>query len=104
MDSLEEDPAEHQASPVAPLRLQWLQMVRAHQQPVNCLETGGGRVLTGSMDHTLRVFRLEDHFNIFTLHGHCGPVTTAFVDPSITSCAGSGSQVKKNSVPRAFPG
>ena len=27
------------------------------------------------------VSRLEDHFNIFTLHGHCGPVTTAFVDP-----------------------
>ncbi len=34
--------------------LRWLQLARAHQQPVNCLESGGGRVITGSMDHTLR--------------------------------------------------
>ncbi len=73
--------------------LPYFQMARAHQQPVNCLESGGGVVITGSMDHTLRVFRLDDHFNVFTLHGHCGPVTTAFVDASAApTVAGSGSQ------------
>lgn len=72
--------------------LAWLQAIRAHQQPVSCLEYGGGRVLTGSMDHTIRIFRLEDHFNIYTLHGHCGPISTAFVDGTVANCAGSGSQ------------
>ena len=34
-----------------------LQGIRAHQQPVRCLEHGGNKVVTGSMDHTLKVFR-----------------------------------------------
>ncbi|TRY79121.1 hypothetical protein TCAL_05977 [Tigriopus californicus] len=77
---------------VEDIYLAWLQAIRAHQQPVSCLEYGGGRVLTGSMDHTIRIFRLEDHFNIYTLHGHCGPISTAFVDGTVANCAGSGSQ------------
>ena len=54
-------------------------------------------------DQTIRVFRLEDHFNVYTLHGHCGPITAAFVDHGGSSgsgggserdhCAGTGSQV-----------
>jgi len=43
-------------------------------------------------DHTLRVLRLDDHIPVYTLHGHCSPVTSAFIDSSETSCAGSGSQ------------
>ena len=31
-------------------------------------------------DHTLRVFRLDDHMAVYTLHGHLGPVTAAFID------------------------
>ncbi len=71
--------------------LRWLHRARAHQQPVTCLEAGGGRALTGSMDHTLRVFRNEDHFNVFTLHGHCGPITAAFVDDHENTSSGSAS-------------
>jgi len=65
--------------------------VRAHQQPLNCLEVGAGRVLTGSTDHTLKVFRADDFFNVFTLHGHCGPVTAAFIDASAAAGIGGGS-------------
>ncbi len=43
-------------------------------------------------DHTLRVLRLDDHIAVYTLHGHCSPVTSAFIDTAETSCAGSGSQ------------
>ena len=42
------------------------------------------------------MFRLEDHFNVYTLHGHCGPITAAFVDHGGSDrdhCAGTGSQV-----------
>ena len=53
-------------------------------------------------DQTIRVFRLEDHFNVYTLHGHCGPITAAFVDHGGSGagserdhCAGTGSQVGK---------
>ena len=75
------------------LYITWLQAIRAHQQPVSCLEYGGGKVLTGSLDHTIRIFRLDDHFNVYTLHGHCGPLTTAFVDSTSSgNVAGSGSQ------------
>ena len=57
-------------------------------------------------DQTIRVFRLEDHFNVYTLHGHCGPITAAFVDHGSSGggggdtgserdhCAGTGSQVR----------
>ena len=31
-------------------------------------------------DHTLRIFRLNDYLGVYTLHGHCGPITSIFVD------------------------
>ena len=39
-----------------------------------------------------RVFRLEDHLAVYTLHGHYGPITSAFIDKEDHSCACSGSQ------------
>jgi hypothetical protein len=38
---------------------QKLATVRAHQQPITVLDSEGARVLTGSQDHTLRVFHEE---------------------------------------------
>lgn len=32
-----------------------LNTTKAHQQPITVLDTEGGRVLTGSQDHTLKV-------------------------------------------------
>lgn len=69
-----------------------LHSYRAHQQPITVLQTEGGRVLTGSQDHTLKVLRLEDYLPLYTLHGHCGPITCLFIDCISPMTAGSGSQ------------
>lgn len=36
----------------------WLTTLKAHQQPIVCLDCEGGRLLTGSQDHTIKVSRL----------------------------------------------
>nr|CAI5846666.1 unnamed protein product [Callosobruchus analis] len=64
----------------------------AHQQPITCLDCEGGRVLTGGQDHVVKAFRLDDGQPIYALHGHCGPITCAFVDRVCPATAGSGSQ------------
>ncbi|KAK2584484.1 hypothetical protein KPH14_006859 [Odynerus spinipes] len=65
---------------------------RAHQQAITVLDCEGGRVLTGSQDHTLKVFRLEDQLPLYTLHGHCGPISCLFVDRISPMTSASGSQ------------
>ncbi|PNF43351.1 hypothetical protein B7P43_G14464 [Cryptotermes secundus] len=74
------------------LRCIRLNTTRAHQQPITVLDSEGGRVLTGSKDHTLKVFRLEDQLPLYTLHGHCGPITCLFIDRISPMMSGSGSQ------------
>ncbi|KAJ9574024.1 hypothetical protein L9F63_008550, partial [Diploptera punctata] len=69
-----------------------LNTTKAHQQPITVLDSEGGKVLTGSKDHTLKVFRLEDQLPLYTLHGHCGPVTCLFIDQISPMMSGSGSQ------------
>ncbi|KAI4480537.1 hypothetical protein M0804_010090 [Polistes exclamans] len=65
---------------------------RAHQQAITVLDCEGGRVLTGSQDHTLKVYRLEDQLALYTLHGHCGPISCLFVDRISPMTCASGSQ------------
>ncbi|KAJ3597345.1 hypothetical protein NHX12_000873 [Muraenolepis orangiensis] len=48
----------------------------AHQKPITVLKAAAGRVVTGSQDHTVRVYRLEDSCCLFTLQGHSGAITT----------------------------
>jgi len=74
------------------MRCKKLFSVKAHQQPIACIDCEGGRVLTGSEDHTLKVFRLEDSTHVYTLHGHCGPITCMFIDRISPATSGSGSQ------------
>jgi hypothetical protein len=38
------------------------------------------------------VYRLEDQLPLFTLHGHCGPITALFIDKISPMMSGSGSQ------------
>lgn len=64
----------------------------AHQQPLTCIEIANGIVFTGSQDHTLRVYNLDDPEIEFTLHGHCGPITCLFVDKWQPGTGGSASQ------------
>ena len=66
--------------------------VRAHLQSISCLEVRGPRLITGSADHTLRVFRPEDGLSVYTLHGHSGPITCVFIDKLSPSTAGSASK------------
>uniref|UniRef100_A0A182Y706 Sterol regulatory element-binding protein cleavage-activating protein n=1 Tax=Anopheles stephensi TaxID=30069 RepID=A0A182Y706_ANOST len=65
---------------------------QGHQQPVTCLEVAGNTVMTGSQDHTLKVYRADNHLMLYTLHGHCGPITCLFIDQWQSGMAGSGSQ------------
>ncbi|XP_050683953.1 sterol regulatory element-binding protein cleavage-activating protein-like [Leptidea sinapis] len=65
---------------------------RAHQQPVTELAVEGGVVLTGGQDHVLKVFSLPQLTRRYTLHGHCGPITSCFIDHASPHVAGSGSQ------------
>ncbi|XP_054271772.1 sterol regulatory element-binding protein cleavage-activating protein [Macrosteles quadrilineatus] len=69
-----------------------LSSLRAHQQPITVLDFEGGRVLTGSQDHTLKVFSVADQAALFTLHGHFGPITSLFIDRVTPSTGASGSQ------------
>lgn len=86
--------SEAQQRPPPRLRLGWRHTTRAHLQPLTCLVADWGVVVTGSQDHTLKVYRSEDHFCAFTLHGHCGPLTAVFVDRTGLGelCSASGSQ------------
>ncbi|KAF4532599.1 hypothetical protein B566_EDAN013377 [Ephemera danica] len=72
------------------LRCLRIATVRAHQQPITVLDSEGGRILSGSQDHTLKVFRLEDQLPLYTLHGHCGPITALFIDKISPMMSGSG--------------
>ncbi|XP_064598999.1 LOW QUALITY PROTEIN: sterol regulatory element-binding protein cleavage-activating protein-like [Liolophura sinensis] len=68
-----------------------IERVPAHQQPINSLQSVGGRVVSASSDHTLKVFRVEDCACLYTLHGHMGSVTALHLDKSHPYAAASGS-------------
>uniref|UniRef100_A0A8C0SMQ4 Sterol regulatory element-binding protein cleavage-activating protein n=1 Tax=Canis lupus familiaris TaxID=9615 RepID=A0A8C0SMQ4_CANLF len=60
----------------------------AHQKPITALKAAAGRLVTGSQDHTLRVFRLEDSCCLFTLQGHSGAITTVYIDQTMVLASG----------------
>lgn len=67
-------------------------LCRPHQQPVTEMQSEGGRIVTGGQDHVLKVFSSSDLTPLFTLHGHCGPITSCFIDHATPTISGSGSQ------------
>ncbi|KAM8869101.1 sterol regulatory element-binding protein cleavage-activating protein isoform 2-T2 [Spinachia spinachia] len=60
----------------------------AHQKPITVLRAAAGRVVTGSQDHTVRVYRLEDSCCLFTLQGHSGGITAIYVDQTMVLASG----------------
>ncbi|XP_052801573.1 sterol regulatory element-binding protein cleavage-activating protein-like [Mya arenaria] len=68
-----------------------VQRTQAHQRPITVLATEGGRIVSGSQDFTLKVFRLEDYKCLYTLHGHTGGITCLFLDKCTPYAAVSGS-------------
>ncbi|XP_050523788.1 sterol regulatory element-binding protein cleavage-activating protein isoform X2 [Daktulosphaira vitifoliae] len=69
-----------------------LESIKAHNQPITVLETNGDYIVTGSQDHMLKIFRIEDRQLLYTLHGHYGPITCLFIDQVNPHMAASGSQ------------
>lgn len=72
-----------------PLRLVRYAGMRAHQQPIIVMTCDHTRLITGAHDHTLKVFSMVDGSALFTLHGHCGPITSVFVDGGSLEALGS---------------
>ncbi|XP_076869427.1 sterol regulatory element-binding protein cleavage-activating protein isoform X2 [Brachyhypopomus gauderio] len=60
----------------------------AHQKPITVLRASAGRVVTGSQDHTVRVYRLEDSCCLFTLQGHSGGITAIYIDQTMVLASG----------------
>ncbi|KAM8826089.1 sterol regulatory element-binding protein cleavage-activating protein isoform 1-T1 [Synchiropus picturatus] len=60
----------------------------AHQKPITVLRAAAGRVVTGSQDHTVRVYRLEDSCCLFTLQGHAGGITAVYIDQTMVLASG----------------
>ncbi|KAL4222496.1 hypothetical protein ACF0H5_018535 [Mactra antiquata] len=67
------------------------QHIQAHQRPITVLQTEGGRIVSGSQDYTLKVFRSEDYKCLYTLHGHTGGITCLYLDKCAPYAAISGS-------------
>ncbi|KAH9496900.1 hypothetical protein Btru_010103 [Bulinus truncatus] len=64
---------------------------RAHQLPINVIHCAGGRIVTASQDHTLKVFRLDNALCLYTLHGHEASVSALCLDQVAPFSAVSGS-------------
>ncbi|XP_061633902.1 sterol regulatory element-binding protein cleavage-activating protein isoform X3 [Phyllopteryx taeniolatus] len=60
----------------------------AHQKPITVLRAAAGRVVTGSHDHTVRVYRLEDSCCLFTLQGHSAGITAVYIDETMVLASG----------------
>ncbi|XP_032373453.1 sterol regulatory element-binding protein cleavage-activating protein isoform X1 [Etheostoma spectabile] len=60
----------------------------AHQKPITVLRAAAGRVVAGSQDHTVRVYRLEDSCCLFTLQGHSGGITAIYIDQTMVLASG----------------
>ncbi|XP_068091292.1 sterol regulatory element-binding protein cleavage-activating protein [Hyperolius riggenbachi] len=60
----------------------------AHQKPITVLKAAAGRLVTGSQDHTLRVYRLDDACWLFTLQGHSGGITAIYIDETMVLASG----------------
>lgn len=75
------------------LRLVRYAGMRAHQQPITVMTCDHMRLITGAHDHTLKVFSMADGSALFTLHGHCGPITSVFMDGGSLEALGSEGEV-----------
>ena len=74
------------------VNLQLLHTVKsAHQQPICAFEMCMRRVLTGSRDHTLKLYNFQDAKCQFTMFGHSSPVTIVYMDKQAPAGAVSGS-------------
>ncbi|XP_076821836.1 sterol regulatory element-binding protein cleavage-activating protein-like [Clavelina lepadiformis] len=62
----------------------------AHQHPISAFVMRSGRVLTGSCDHTLKLFTVHDAKCQYSMFGHSGSITTLCMDRTAPLGAASG--------------
>lgn len=62
------------------IRYNLLHSFRAHLQPITALQIESSNIITGGLDHVLKVFRTDTANCVFTLHGHCGGITSIHID------------------------
>ncbi len=65
------------------IRYNLMHSVRAHLQPITSLQIESSNVITGSLDHSLKVYRSDTANCVYTLHGHCGGITNIHIDQVI---------------------
>ncbi|CAG2162507.1 unnamed protein product [Oppiella nova] len=75
------------------IRYNLMHSIRAHLQPITALQIESSNVITGGLDHLLKVYRTDTANCLFTLHGHCGGITAIHIDQYSPSTAISGCQV-----------
>lgn len=54
--------------------------LRAHLQPITSFQIESTNIITGSLDHLLKVYRCDTANCVYTLHGHCGGITVIHID------------------------
>ena len=81
------------ASHHSPLFYTLCHVTRAHRQPITVMEINSCYIVTGSLDHLVKVFSLDGASQVYTLNGHCGGVTALEMDPMSPMTAVTGCQV-----------
>ena len=57
--------------------------VKAHLQPMTALQMDGFHIVTGSLDHVIKVFAQETGNCMYTFNGHFGGITCIILDQVI---------------------
>lgn len=55
-------------------------VIRAHRQPISVLQIDAYHVITGSLDHVIKVYSIETGQHMYTLNGHFGGITQIQID------------------------
>lgn len=64
--------------------------LRSHRQPISVIEVTPSHLVTGSLDHLIKVHTLDNGTVVYTLHGHFGAITCIEIDPCSRSTAYTG--------------
>lgn len=54
----------------------------SHQQPITSFQVFSDWILTGSADHSLKLFHMDNGELLRTMYGHSGAITVAYIDKS----------------------
>lgn len=64
-----------------------IRSLRSHRQPISVMEVTSSHLVTGSLDHLIKVHSIDTGSVVYTLHGHFGAITCIEIDPCNPSTA-----------------